>query len=50
MVLHAFGGTESCGKYYPEKERLSTQDNLDLWNVHNPKKKISLIEITPENY
>jgi len=48
--VHAFGGEKSFGKYYYLKDRISLIDNLYYWNRSNPDKKISLIEIVPQNY
>jgi len=46
---HRWGGKESCGKDYPLENQIST-DNIAKWNLLNPHKKFSLIEITPINY
>jgi hypothetical protein len=48
--IHAFGGEQSFGKHYYLKDRLSLIDNIYYWNKYHPDKKISLIEIIPENY
>ncbi|MEK6820542.1 MAG: hypothetical protein AABX71_02415, partial [Nanoarchaeota archaeon] len=47
---HAWGGSASCGADYLFKDRLSSRDNIALWNSLYPSKKCSLIEITPPSY
>ncbi len=49
-ALHALGGKKSCGPEYSLAGRLSTKDNLEVWNKNNPKKRVSLIELTPRAY
>jgi hypothetical protein len=48
--LHAFGGKKSCGLDYSLEGRLSSMDNIDVWNSAHPAMKYSLIEITPTSY
>ena len=47
---HAWGGKQSCGDSYILEERRSVKDNIYEWNIKNPDKKFSLIEIVPQSY
>ncbi len=47
---HAWGGEQSFGEAYSLKGRESYKDNIYEWNIKNPDKKFSLIEIIPASY
>ena len=47
---HAFGGEKSCGKDYSLSNRFSFRDNVYEWNLKNPDRKFSLIEVVPKSY
>ncbi len=47
---HAFGGKQSFGEDYSLEGRISKKDNIHEWNIKNPDKKFSLIEVVPQSY
>lgn len=48
-AFHAFGGRESFSDYVVGEIRLYNKDNIACWNEQNPDRKISLIEVIPNN-
>jgi len=47
---HAWGGKQSFGDVYSLEGRESYKDNIYEWNLKNPDKKFSLIEVIPNSY
>lgn len=47
---HAWGGKQSFGESYSLEGRISWKDNIYEWNLKNPNKKFSLIEVVPSSY
>ena len=47
---HAWGGKQSFGYAYSLEGRESYKDNIYEWNLKNPDKKFSLIEVIPGSF